>query len=147
MLPLSPFQVQIRLVPRRHLRGGQPDRGSGGGARGGGGGEGEGANNNARLGLQLPLSSRRGLQTSVGRGDECRRVQKECPPPPSCLKFLTVLDLKSMFAKCDKHYPSRSGQTTSLATAITNFTKPATMINFGPSNIDQNFCQVRKIEA
>ena len=79
-----------------------------------------------------------------------RRMQartKRMSPPPSCLKFLTVLDLKSMFAKCDKHYPSRSGQTTSLATAITNFTKPATMINFGPSNIDQNFCQVRKIEA
>ena len=37
-----------------------------------------------------------------------------------------------MFAECDKHYPSRSGQT-SLATAVTNFTKPVTNINFGPS--------------
>ena len=30
-----------------------------------------------------------------------------------------------MFAKCDKHYPSRSRQT-SLATALTNFTKSIT---------------------
>ena len=30
-----------------------------------------------------------------------------------------------MFAICDKHYPSRSGQT-SLAIAVTNFTKPRT---------------------
>ena len=37
-----------------------------------------------------------------------------------------------MFAKCDKHYPSRSGQT-SIATAVTNFTKPVTKINSGPS--------------
>ena len=32
---------------------------------------------------------------------------------------------KKWFAKCDKHYPSRSGQT-SLATAVANFTKPCT---------------------
>ena len=37
-----------------------------------------------------------------------------------------------MFAKRDKHYPSRSGQT-SLATAVTDFTKPVTKINSGPS--------------
>ena len=37
-----------------------------------------------------------------------------------------------MFVKRDKHYPSRSGQT-SLATAVTNFTKPVTKINFRPS--------------
>ena len=37
-----------------------------------------------------------------------------------------------MFAKCDKHFPSRSGQT-SLATAVTNFTKPVGKINSGPS--------------
>ena len=36
-----------------------------------------------------------------------------------------------MFAECDKHYPSRSGQT-SLAAAVTNITKPVTNINFGP---------------
>ena len=30
-----------------------------------------------------------------------------------------------MFAECDKHYPSRSGQT-SLATAVANITKPRT---------------------
>ena len=36
---------------------------------------------------------------------------------------------KKWFAKCDKHYPSRSGQT-SLATAVT---KPVTKNNFGPS--------------
>ena len=39
-----------------------------------------------------------------------------------------------MFAERDKHYPSRSGQT-SLATAVTNITKPVTKINFGPSII------------
>ena len=39
-----------------------------------------------------------------------------------------------MFAKRDKHYPSRSGQT-SLATAETNFTKPITKINSGPSKV------------
>ena len=40
-----------------------------------------------------------------------------------------------MFAECDKHYPSRSGQT-SLATSITNRnnTKPVTKNDFGPSN-------------
>ena len=32
---------------------------------------------------------------------------------------------KKWFAKCDKHYPSRSGPT-SLATAVVNFTKPRT---------------------
>ena len=37
-----------------------------------------------------------------------------------------------MFAERDNHYQSRSGQT-SLATAVTNFTKPVTNINFGPS--------------
>ena len=37
-----------------------------------------------------------------------------------------------MFAECDKHYPSRSRQT-SLATAVTNITKPVTKNNFGPS--------------
>ena len=37
-----------------------------------------------------------------------------------------------MFAERDKHYPSRSGQTT-LATAVANITKPVTKINFGPS--------------
>ena len=37
-----------------------------------------------------------------------------------------------MFAERDKHYPSRSGQT-SLATAVTNITKPGTKNNFGPS--------------
>ena len=52
-----------------------------------------------------------------------------------CKTSLTQVDLlgvKFMFAKRDKHYPSRSGQT-SLATAVTNFTKPVTKINFGPS--------------
>ena len=37
-----------------------------------------------------------------------------------------------MFAERDKHYPSRSGQT-SLATAAANITKPVTKNNFGPS--------------
>ena len=37
-----------------------------------------------------------------------------------------------MFAKGNKHYPSRSGQT-SLATAVTKFTKPVTKNYFGPS--------------
>ena len=36
-----------------------------------------------------------------------------------------------MFAKRDKHNSSRSQQT-SLATAVTNFTKPVTKINLGP---------------
>ena len=36
-----------------------------------------------------------------------------------------------MFAKPDKHFPSMSGQT-SIATAVTNFTKSVTKINFGP---------------
>ena len=34
---------------------------------------------------------------------------------------------KKWFAECDKHYPSRSGQT-SLATAGANFTKPRTSL-------------------
>ena len=37
-----------------------------------------------------------------------------------------------MFAKRDKHYPSRFGKT-SPATAKTKFTKPVTENNFGPS--------------
>ena len=37
-----------------------------------------------------------------------------------------------MLAERDKHYPSRSGQT-SLATAVTNITKAVTKNNFGPS--------------
>ena len=32
---------------------------------------------------------------------------------------------KKWLAKCDEHYPGRSGQT-SLATAVANFTKPRT---------------------
>ena len=44
----------------------------------------------------------------------------------------TILGPKLMLAECDKHYPIRSGQTT-LATAVTNFTKPVTKINCGPS--------------
>ena len=39
-----------------------------------------------------------------------------------------------MFSKRDKHYLSRSGQT-SLATAVTNITKPVTKIDFGPSTM------------
>ena len=39
-----------------------------------------------------------------------------------------------MFAERDKHYPSRSKQT-SLATAVTNITKPVTKIYFGPSMV------------
>ena len=39
-----------------------------------------------------------------------------------------------MFVERDKHYPSSSGQA-SLATAITNITKPVTKIYFGPSTI------------
>ena len=37
-----------------------------------------------------------------------------------------------MFAERDKHYPSRSRQT-SLATAVTKITKPVTKNNFGLS--------------
>ena len=37
-----------------------------------------------------------------------------------------------MFAERDKHYPSKSRHT-SLATAVTNITKPVTKNNFGPS--------------
>ena len=43
-----------------------------------------------------------------------------------------IIGPKLMFAKRDKHYPSRSGQTR-LATAVINFTKPVTKINSGPS--------------
>ena len=46
-----------------------------------------------------------------------------------------VLGPKLMFAKRDNHYPRMSGQT-SLATAVTNITKPITKINFGPSTIE-----------
>ena len=42
-----------------------------------------------------------------------------------------------MFAERDKHYPSRSGQT-SLATSVTKFTKPVTKNNFGPSTVHVN---------
>ena len=42
----------------------------------------------------------------------------------------SVQGSKNWFAKCDKHYPSRFRQT-SLATAVTNFTKPRTSHFFG----------------
>ena len=45
---------------------------------------------------------------------------------------LHLLGPDLMFAKHDKHYPSRSGQT-SLATAVANITKPVTKIHSGPS--------------
>ena len=46
-------------------------------------------------------------------------------------KMSYILGPELMFAKCDKRYPSRSGQT-SRATAATNFTKPVTKYNSGP---------------
>ena len=42
-----------------------------------------------------------------------------------------VLGPESMYAEHDKHYPSRSGQT-SIATAVANITKPVTKIDSGP---------------
>ena len=47
-------------------------------------------------------------------------------------QYVNLQGPKLLFAKGDKHYPSRSGQTT-LATAVTNITKPVTNNNFGPS--------------
>ena len=43
---------------------------------------------------------------------------------------MSVQGSTKWFAKCDKHYPSRFRQT-SLATAVTNFTKPRTSHFFG----------------
>ena len=43
----------------------------------------------------------------------------------ACDTLELVQGPKKWFAKCDKHYPSRSGQT-SLATAVANFTIPRT---------------------
>ena len=51
----------------------------------------------------------------------------------------TLLGPKKMFAERDKHYPSRSGQS-SLATAVTNITKPVTKNNFGPSTYVKKLC-------
>ena len=39
-----------------------------------------------------------------------------------------------MLAESDKHYPSRSRQT-SLATAVADFTKPVTKNYFGPGTV------------
>ena len=52
-----------------------------------------------------------------------RGVPWRCWPIP-------VQGPKKWFAKCDKHYPSRFRQI-SLATAVTNFTKPRTSHFFG----------------
>ena len=41
------------------------------------------------------------------------------------IEYQHVQGPKKWFATCDKHYPSRSGQT-SVATAVENFTKPRT---------------------
>ena len=65
--------------------------------------------------------------TGQGQAGEISKSNNKLLPSPNC-----VLGPKLMFAKCDKHYPSSSGQT-SLARAVTNFTKHATKINFGPS--------------
>ena len=48
--------------------------------------------------------------------------------------LLVCADPELMFTELDKHYPSRFGQT-SLATAVTKFTKPVTKNYFGPSTI------------
>ena len=50
-----------------------------------------------------------------------------------------VLGPKLMFAKRDKQDPSRSGKT-SLATEVTNITKPVTKINIGPSKCANLTC-------
>ena len=53
--------------------------------------------------------------------------------PESCgSKKPDLQGSKKWFAEHDKHYPSRSGQT-SLATAVANITKPVKKNNFGPS--------------
>ena len=57
---------------------------------------------------------------------------------PSCIDDSKLwgkhlLGPELMFAKRDKHYPSRSGQTSLVATAVANITKPVTKNNFGPS--------------
>ena len=52
----------------------------------------------------------------------------------------SLLGSKLMFSKRDKHYSSRSGQT-SLATAVRNFTKPVTKNNFGPSKVVPQSCE------
>ena len=58
-----------------------------------------------------------------------------------------------MPAERDKHYPSRSGQTT-LATAVTNITKPVTKTNFGSSirkgwicGVDQSQMEAESIRS
>ena len=52
---------------------------------------------------------------------------------PSILQErVAVQGPKKWFAELDKHYPSRSGQT-SLTAAETNITNPVTKNNFGPS--------------
>ena len=51
----------------------------------------------------------------------------------SVQNWTKVLGPKLIFAKCDKHYPSRSRQT-GPAIAVANFTKHVTKINFGPSS-------------
>ena len=60
------------------------------------------------------------------------RIWPQLQQPPAALVPHSVANHehhlqgpKKWFAKCDKHYPSRSGQT-SLATAVANFTKPRT---------------------
>ena len=50
----------------------------------------------------------------------------------------TVLGPELIFPKRDKHYPSRSRQT-SLATAVSNISKPVAKINFGPSSLKLPF--------
>ena len=47
---------------------------------------------------------------------------------------LIILGPKLLFAECDKHYPSRSGQN-SLARAVINITKPGTKNKFGLSRV------------
>ena len=51
-----------------------------------------------------------------------------------------------MFAERDKHYPSRSGQT-SLTTAVTNITKPVTENNFGPRLHDSRKISMKRFHV
>ena len=51
-------------------------------------------------------------------------------PWRTCILKAGIQGPKKWFGKCDKHYPSRFRQT-SLATAVTNFTKPRTSHFFG----------------
>ena len=96
------------------------------------------------LGRHYKLASIPNAFDSVGTTDEERETHPQgrkisTTSSKVCNLLYTLQCPKKWFAERDKHYPSRSGQT-SLATAGANFTKPRTSQFFGLCKLHNHTC-------